>query len=102
LALETISPTDLVGQEKLRSDLTSGARVDDVQTLDARLSESVASPRFHTLLSPVFAPDAGAAALQHENETQSHYVLHSRFVSNARRMRSTTAAVLTAFLRGLF
>ena len=31
------------------------ARLDDVQTLDARLSESVASPRFHALLAATFS-----------------------------------------------
>ena len=31
------------------------ARLDDVRTLDARLSESVASPRFHALLAAVFS-----------------------------------------------
>lgn len=31
------------------------ARLDDVRTLEARLSESVASPRFHALLSATFS-----------------------------------------------
>ena len=37
------------------ADVNPYARIDDVQTLDARMSASVASPRFHLLLSGAYA-----------------------------------------------